>query len=197
MAKSSKKRKILGANKKTKKKKRVRYHTGIHESIKITNGGRMKYRSGWEQEVAIFLDNNEKVLSYYYEGLIIPYISNIKTGKKRNYFPDFLVKLSDGTELLIEVKRGDKVASPIVIKKSQAARAWCDYQERVNSRKITFVLWTNQIIEQIKKINLTNQQNKLKNKLWLVNNNQHQEILEPTLLQDREQTIQELLQILG
>jgi hypothetical protein len=134
----------MKSTKTTKKKKKKRYHTGFHMSPK---GGTFKYRSGWEQDVAIYLDKDPQVKAYGYEVLAIPYISNLKTRKVRHYFPDFLVTYTDGSRKLIEVKRGDKVGSPQVVKKSAAARIWCQ------ENNVEFEIWSNEIIAKIKLLN--------------------------------------------
>lgn len=133
---------------KPKKKKRRHYHTGFHHSPK---GGTFKYRSQWECDVATFFDHDPLVKTYDYEKLIIPYISNIKTGKVRRYYPDFLVTYTDGSRKLIEVKRQDKISDPKVMKKSNAARVWC------SNNNVEFEIWSNTAIKAIK---LLNEQNK-------------------------------------
>lgn len=133
------------------KKKKTKYHTGIYKSKKA---GPIKYRSGWELVVAIFLDNNPDVLEFAYESLIIPYISNQKTGKIRKYYPDFLVWYIDGTKKLIEVKAGNKINNQKVMKKSNAAREWCGKNNAI------FEIWSNSTISTLKKINESNQETK-------------------------------------
>jgi hypothetical protein len=131
-----------------KKKKKSRYHTGIYKSKKA---GPIKYRSGWEYEVARYFDNHPDVIEFAYESLIIPYISNQKTGKIRKYYPDFLVWYTDGTKKLIEVKAGNKINDLKVVKKSNAAREWCEKNNAI------FEIWSNSTISTIKKINESNE----------------------------------------
>lgn len=71
-----------------------------------------------------WLDANESVLSYEYEPFSIEYISNKATSKIRRYFPDLLVTYDDRIEL-VEIKRSNKVNSPNVVKKTNAAIVWC------------------------------------------------------------------------
>jgi len=106
----------------------------------------MKYRSGWELTVAKHLDEDPLVASYTYEAIKIPYISNIRTGKIRNYLPDFYVTYVDGRKLLVEVKRTSALNQILVKKKSEAARVWA---LKNNSE---FVLWTDPIIKAFQKI---------------------------------------------
>ncbi len=71
-----------------------------------------------------WLDAHAAVLTYSYESLKIPYISNLKTKKVRNYLPDFLVTFTDGSQMLVEVKPKRKLEQAVVKKKLEAARAW-------------------------------------------------------------------------
>lgn len=110
------------AVKKRRRKRKSRYHTGVHSSPKA---GDCKYRSGWELSYMQHMDADPLVLSYLYEGVKIPYVSNRKTGKLRGYLPDFLVTRVDGTRIMIEVKPSRKVAHATVKKKLEAAALWC------------------------------------------------------------------------
>jgi hypothetical protein len=109
----------------------------------------VEYRSGWELEVAKYLDLDPKVKEYEYESITIEYLSNTRTGKIRTYYPDFLITYKDGTKKLVEVKRRDKLNDPKVIKKAKAAEAWCAKQEP----KVIYEFWTNMMIEAFRKIN--------------------------------------------
>lgn len=73
----------------------------------------------------LYLDGNEKVVSYQYEAVKIPYVSNKKTGKTRNYIPDFLINWEDGLIEVVEIKPKKKLASAIVKKKILAGESWC------------------------------------------------------------------------
>jgi hypothetical protein len=109
---------------KRKRRKRSRYHRGSHQSPKLTNGP-AKYRSGWELAYMLWLDAEPTVVSYAYEALKIPYVSNVRTGKTRNYLPDLLVNYVDGTQRLVEIKQARKVMQANVQKKTKAAQIWC------------------------------------------------------------------------
>jgi len=85
----------------------------------------MKYRSNWELQYMLYLDGNEKVVSYQYEAIKIPYVSNKKTGKTRNYLPDFLIKWDDGLTEVVEIKPKRKLEGAIVKKKVTAGEMWC------------------------------------------------------------------------
>jgi hypothetical protein len=66
-----------------------------------------KYRSGWEMTMMLFLDNNDNILQWASEPLVIPYLHPL-TGKRANYIPDFLVvyKNKYGKQLaeIVEIK---------------------------------------------------------------------------------------------
>lgn len=106
----------------------------------------MKYRSGWELTVAVFLDTNDEVDSYEYEPIAIEYISNVKTGKIRRYYPDFLINYKDGKKLLVEVKRNNQLNNLIVQKKAKAAEQWC------KKNNATYEFWTDQIVKALQRI---------------------------------------------
>ena len=134
--------------KRRKRRKRKRYKTGIYKSSKCNTP--VKYRSGWELTVAKYLDLDPSVVEFQYEGFAIEYVANLKTGKTRSYYPDFLVSYRDGTHKLIEVKRQDKLADPLVVKKAKAAEIWCAKQKHL---KITYEFWTNNMIAAFQKLN--------------------------------------------
>lgn len=111
------------AIKRRKRKRKSRYHTGVHLSTKT--GQSCKYRSGWEFLYLQWLDSQESVVTFVYEGLKIPYLSNTRSGKMRNYIPDFLVEYVDGHRELVEIKPKRKLTNRVVQKKLTASQAYC------------------------------------------------------------------------
>jgi len=107
---------------KKRRKRKGHYHTGVHVSVK---GGECKYRSGWELKYMEHMDSDDKVLRFEYEQVKIPYISNVRTGKIRHYYPDFLVTYVDGTQKLVEIKPKKRLDQAKVTKKLKAAEVWC------------------------------------------------------------------------
>jgi hypothetical protein len=71
------------------------------------------------------LDSNADVKIWSYENLVIPYVSNVRTGRLRNYYPDFYVEMHDGQKILIEIKPSKKLTQAIIKKKVAAAQQWC------------------------------------------------------------------------
>jgi hypothetical protein len=109
----------------TKRKRRrrgKRYHSGIHVS---PVAGECKYRSGWEEGYMRHLDSSAEVKTWSYESVVIPYVSNVRTGKLRKYYPDFDVTMQDGQRCLIEIKPSKKLSHRTVQKKIAAAQQWC------------------------------------------------------------------------
>src|SRR5690348_5982431 len=91
---------------KRKRRKRRKRNIGQYESPKA---GTCTFGSSWEKAYFEYLDANVNVTSYSSEGLKIPYVSNKRTGKLRNYIPDLLVQYSDGRRELIEIKPKKRV----------------------------------------------------------------------------------------
>lgn len=76
------------------------------------------YRSGWELNVMSRLDINPAVANWASEEIVVPYFDPT-TKKNRRYFPDFLVKYTDGTVEMVEVKPAKEQVAPRKGKKSQ------------------------------------------------------------------------------
>lgn len=106
---------------KRRRRKKRRFHTGVHTSPKLT--GECKYRSGWELAYAVYLDADPAVTSYAYESLKIPYVSNVRSGRLRHYFPDFVVTRS-GTSTIVEIKSSRFMNRAATLKKAAAGRAF-------------------------------------------------------------------------
>jgi hypothetical protein len=135
--------------KQTKKRRKKRhYHTGIYHSPKCPTA--IHYRSGWEKLVCLYLDSQPDILSYMYEAIAIPYISNARTNKIRHYYPDFIVSYKNGPTIIVEVKPLSRMNKPLVLKKSAAGQVYAA------SHNMKFEIWTDQVINKIKKLLLTN-----------------------------------------
>lgn len=128
-----------------RKRRKTRYHTGIHHSPKCATP--VAYRSSWEKAVCCYLDEREDVVKYSYESLVIPYKSNIRSGRIRRYFPDFLVEFADGHKTLVEVKRENQLNNPYVKKKAEAAILWCTGQ-----KDLKYEFWTEKLIRPLLKL---------------------------------------------
>lgn len=84
------------------------------------------YRSLWERRFMVFCDENDSVVEWSSEEVIIPYMSPID-GRKHRYFVDFWVKLRkpDGTleECLIEVKPKRQTLKPEPPKSNRVSKS--------------------------------------------------------------------------
>lgn len=127
------------------KKKQKGYYVGIHNSTKCSTP--VQFKSGWERVVCEYLDISSDVDKYEYEPFSITYVSNKKSGKTRQYFPDFLITFTDGSTKMVEVKPIKKIKNATVIKKANAAREWCS-----NNGVSEYVFWTETEIKQFKKL---------------------------------------------
>jgi len=115
------------------------YYTVLNQT-KYAGKGAPKYRSGWELAFMRFCDNNDNIVSWASESLVIPYRHPL-TGKPTRYIPDFLIQYKNRhnqviTEL-IEIKpkkqsvleskasNRDKAIVAINYAKWDAASKWC------------------------------------------------------------------------
>ena len=113
----------MAARKRRRRKRKGHYHTGAYTSTKT--GQVCKYRSGWELAYLTYLDSHAAVKDFGYESVKIPYVSNVRSGKVRNYYPDFLIEFVDGSQQLVEIKPSKRVKQVRVQKKLRAAEQWC------------------------------------------------------------------------
>src|SRR5262249_53074800 len=85
----------------------VNFHTGKtidEEHVNKCHLNAAVFDSDWERQAAEILDNDDKVRAWVKNdrlGLAIPYR---KDGVARKYFPDFVVEMTDGSNLLVEIK---------------------------------------------------------------------------------------------
>ena len=112
----------MKAKKPRTRRKRRHYHTGTYVS---RDGQSCKYRSGWELAFMKYLDENDDVFVWSYESLVIPYVSNAKTGKVRNYHPDFWIEWENGQGEIVEIKPSKRVGQVKIQKKIKAAEEYC------------------------------------------------------------------------
>lgn len=61
------------------------------------------FRSSWEKIFMNYLDTSKLVKKWNSEELAIEYISP-KDNKTHRYFPDFLVEMTDGRRMIVEIK---------------------------------------------------------------------------------------------
>ncbi len=76
------------------------------------NYQKIEYRSSWELSFMRWCDNNPHVVRWNSEEIVIPYVSSADGGKKRRYFMDFFVELSDGRKFIFEIKPHKETIPP-------------------------------------------------------------------------------------
>jgi len=102
-----------------------------------------RYRSGWEQAFMRFCDNNDNILQWASESIVIPYRHPL-TGKTTNYIPDFfityrtkhnkmcaeVIEIKPKKQSVIESKMRDvdKAIVAVNYAKWDAAQKWCKRQ---------------------------------------------------------------------
>ena len=96
------------------------------------------YRSLWERKFMVFCDNQDSVLEWGSEEVVVPYISPFDN-KRHRYFVDFIVTLKkkNGLKetLLIEVKPKKQCVAPEK-KKKKTKSYLCDVKNwGINSAK--------------------------------------------------------------
>jgi type III restriction enzyme len=102
----------------------VNFHTGKaidEEHVNTCHLNAAVFDSDWERQAAEILDKHEKVRAWVKNdrlGLVIPYR---KDGVARKYLPDFVLEMTDGSFLVVEIKGQEGDAA---IKKAAAER-WC------------------------------------------------------------------------
>lgn len=86
---------------------------------------RIVCRSSYETDICRFFDRNPKILSWVSEPLFIEYFDT-SSGKKRKYFPDFLVKIKNedntSTVFLVEIKPYGQTQAPKFNKRKTKVR---------------------------------------------------------------------------
>ena len=79
------------------------------------NPSKIVYRSLWERKLMVYCDNNDKVLEWGSEEIIIPYVSPWDNRIHR-YFPDFYMKVKEFNgkikRYVIEVKPAKQTKPP-------------------------------------------------------------------------------------
>jgi len=144
----------------------MKYHQGKFSPKNpekyIGDSTKIFYRSGWEKKTMLFFDNNESILEWGSEEIIIPYLSPVDNRIHR-YFPDFVVvsKSADGkiNRYLVEVKPKAQTLPPKMKKKATprmlteimtyevnqakwaAAEHWC------KTKKMSFLILTEEHIK--------------------------------------------------
>lgn len=118
------------------------------------------YRSLWERNVMIWLDENPNVKEWASEEIFFRYEHPV-TGKSARYFPDFYVKMSDDVIRIIEVKPKKETEKPKEPKRKtkhyiNEVATWLTNQEKwkearyhCSQNNMTFEVWTEDTLDEI------------------------------------------------
>lgn len=79
------------------------------------------YRSSWELQCMAYFDRNPDIVWWASEEMCIPYVSPID-GRRHRYFPDFIVKTTNGETIMFEVKPANQSRPPV--KKSRVTKKY-------------------------------------------------------------------------
>jgi hypothetical protein len=130
-----------------------------------TNPGKYKgdpskiiYRSLWERQVFKFLDENDDVVKWASEEVIIPYICKTD-GKPHRYFVDLMIQLKAGDVYLVEIKPKNQTVPPKkssrktkryvteVLTYIKNESKWEAAKEYCKDRGYSFQVWTEDTIK--------------------------------------------------
>ena len=82
------------------------------------------YRSLWERRFMIYCDNNQNILEWGSEEIVVPYRSPLDNRYHR-YFPDFYIKVKESSgkikKMIIEIKPQKQCVEPKVQKRKTKA----------------------------------------------------------------------------
>lgn len=87
---------------KTQTQRYIQGYYDIHNPRKYIGERPIIYRSSWELQYMMWLENNANIVSWSSENVRITYYD--KSGKQRNYFPDFSQQMKNGELWIIEIK---------------------------------------------------------------------------------------------
>lgn len=107
----------------------------------LGNVDNIEYRSSWERDFNIFLDNNERVLRWASEEIAIPYYkpTSKRADKIHKYYPDYYVEYVDRHGELhkevIEVKPLAQTKAPTRVGKNKKTQLYEQINWAVNQSK--------------------------------------------------------------
>lgn len=83
----------------------------LNETKKYRGIGPIIYRSSWEKKFCIYCERQPNIQWWSSESIAIKYLHALD-GKYHTYYPDFLVHLTDGTTIIVEVKPKAQLIKP-------------------------------------------------------------------------------------
>lgn len=98
-------------NKPKRKSGFVQGYFPINECKKYYGQGPIIYRSSWERKFCLYCERTPEIIMWSSESISIKYFNPLDE-KYHTYFPDYLVKLRDGTTFIVEVKPKAQLIKP-------------------------------------------------------------------------------------
>ena len=96
------------------------------------------YRSLWERKFMVYCDNNNKILEWGSEEIVLPYRSPIDN-KVHRYFPDFYIKVKESNgkikRYIIEIKPKKQTVEPKMKKRKTKGYIYEVYEYARNQAK--------------------------------------------------------------
>jgi hypothetical protein len=83
----------------------------INECKKYQGKGPIIYRSSWEKKFCLYCERHPEIKWWSSESFSLKYF-NVIDNKYHTYFPDFIVHLSDGSTIIVEVKPKAQLKKP-------------------------------------------------------------------------------------
>ena len=125
----------------TKSRLNKRWQSGEYFSEKMQR--MMHYRSSWELSIIQVFDTAPAVTSFTAEPFSIPYVHGVRPAR---YIPDFHVRFTDGTNMILEIKPQNQCTYAINLAKWQSAQAYC------KQHGFIFRVWTEGMIKKLRRI---------------------------------------------
>lgn len=69
------------------------------------------YRSGLEYKFMELFENSKKISKWASEPIKIPYYSRLDK-KMMNYYPDYIIEMSNGKKIIVEIKPSNQTVKP-------------------------------------------------------------------------------------
>ena len=131
------------------------------------------YRSMWEKWCFMWCDENNSIVEWSSEEIVIPYYYDVDK-KYHRYFIDLKIKFAEGTVLLIEIKPEKQTKPPVGKRKTKQyikesltyvknMNKWNAASEYAKDRGWKFEIWTERELENLNI--MPKSANKIKSKL--------------------------------
>jgi len=112
----------------TKNARTKQGYFSISESVKYVGAvKKVIYRSSWEYRFCTFCERSPTVKQWASESVCIKYHCPIEN-RIKNYYPDFLVKLTNGQTWLVEVKPEQEYKNPPHKPKRKTKKSLSNYE---------------------------------------------------------------------